>query len=80
MDQVQSRRAASSTLRYSMDGAGEAKNFQVSAPDVTCSLSFSANAKALLSTQYAQFDLPPTDLAKLDGPATIDGDSLQVSV
>ena len=78
MDEVQSRRASSSTLRYSMDG--EESAFHVSAPDVTCSLSFSANAKALLSSQYAQLELPSSELVKLDGPAIIDGDSIQVSV
>ena len=78
MDQVESRRVAASSLRYSIAGSG--KSFQVSAPDVTCSLSFSANAQALLSPQYAQLDLPASQLIKLDGPATIDGDSLQVSV
>jgi hypothetical protein len=78
MDEVQSRHASSSTLRYSIDGAANA--FRVSAPDVTCSLSFNANAKALLSSQYAQVELPPSELIKLDGPAVIDGDSIQVSV
>ena len=78
MDQVESRRAAASSLLYSIDGSG--RRFRVSAPDVTCSLSFSANAQALLSSQYAQFDLPASQLMKLDGPATIEGDSLRVSV
>jgi len=78
MEQVESRHVAGSSLRYSIGGSG--KSFQVSAPDVTCSLSFSANVQALLSSQYAQFDLPANQLTKLDGPATLDGDSLQVSV
>jgi len=78
MDQVETRRGASSSLRYSIDGLGN--SFQVSAPDVTCSLSFSANVQALLSRQYVQLELPANQLTKLDGPATIDGDSLQVSV
>jgi hypothetical protein len=78
MDQAESRRVVPASLRYSIDGAG--KNFQVSSPDVTCSLSFNANAKALLSSQYAQLDLPANDLPKLNGPAMIDGDSLQVSI
>lgn len=77
-DEVASHRLASAALLYSIDGAG--RGFQVSAPDVTCSLSFSANAKALLSSQYAQLELPPNELLKLDGPAAIEGDSLQVSV
>jgi hypothetical protein len=78
MDQAESRRASGAALKYLM--AGDIKGFQVSAPDATCSLSFSANAKALLSTQYAQMDLPPADVLKLEGPATIEGDALTVSV
>jgi hypothetical protein len=78
MDQVESRHAAGLSLRYSIDRLG--KGFQVSAPDVTCSLSFSANAQSLLSPQYAELDLPGNQLMKLVGPATIDGDSLQVSL
>jgi len=53
---------------------------QVAAPDVTCSLSFSANTKSLLSSAYAQMELPPGEVLKLDGPATIEGDALLVSV
>jgi hypothetical protein len=78
MDQVESRRILGSSLRYSIASSG--RSFQVSAPEVTCSLSFSSNAQALLSSQYAQLDLPASQLSKLDGPATIDGDSLHVSV
>ena len=78
MDQVESHRASAASLRYSIDASG--KSFQVSAPDVTCSLAFSANTKALLATQYVQLDLPAGELLKLAGPATIDGDALQVSV
>jgi hypothetical protein len=78
MDEVQSHRLTGASLLYSIDGGG--KNFQVSSPDVTCSLSFTANTKALLATQYVQLDLPATELPKLEGPANIAGDSLQVSV
>jgi hypothetical protein len=60
--------------------AGEAKSFQVSAPDVTCKLAFTANVKSLLSGQYAQMELPPDEMMKLEGPATIEGDALIVSV
>jgi hypothetical protein len=45
---------------------------------VTCSLSFSA--KSPLSDPLLLDELPRSELLKLDGPATIDGDSLQVSV
>ncbi len=78
MDEVESHHASAASLRYSMDTGG--KSFQVSAPDVTCSLAFSANTKALLATQYVQLDLPEGELLKLEGPASIDGDALQVSV
>jgi hypothetical protein len=47
---------------------------------VTCDLSFSGSATSLVSDAYAPQDLPETELAKLDGPATISGDALQVSV
>lgn len=57
-----------------------ANKFQVSSPDVTCSLSFDANATALLANPASARDLPETEVAKLDGPATMDGNTLQISV
>jgi hypothetical protein len=78
MEQVQIRKLAGTAVQYSIDSGG--KTFQISSPDGTCRLSFSANSKALLSSQYTQMQLPPGDLAKLEGPAVIDGSSLQVSV
>ena len=54
--------------------------FQVSAPDVTCSLAFTANVKSLLSSQYGQMDLPPTEMAKIEGKAVVEGDALTVPV
>jgi hypothetical protein len=77
MDEVQARKLAGGLL-FSFDGAG--KSFQVSSPDGTCSLSFSAQATSLLSAPFAARDLPDSELAKLEGPAVIDGDRLQVSV
>jgi hypothetical protein len=77
MDEVQTRKLNGGLL-FSIDGAG--KKFQVSSPDVTCDLSFSGSATSLLSDPYAPQDLPEGELAKLDGPATISGGSLQVSV
>src|ERR1700716_4079912 len=78
MEEAESHRLSISSLLYSVN-PGE-KSFQVSTPDVTCSLSFSANASSLLSSPYVLKDLPPAELIKLDGPATIDGDSLQLSL
>src|SRR4029077_8798783 len=77
MDEVQTRKLDGKLL-FSIEGAG--KKFQVSSPDVTCDLSFSGSATSLLSDPYAPQDLPASDLAKLDGPPTIAGDTLQVSV
>jgi hypothetical protein len=58
----------------------EAKQFQMSSPDGICSLSFNANATALLSSPFVAQDLPASELTKLDGPANIHGDTLEVSV
>jgi len=78
MDDSESRHAAGSSLVFSLDSGG--KSFHVSQPDVSCSLSFSAKTSSLLSDPALVDELPRSELAKLDGPATIDGDSLQVSM
>jgi hypothetical protein len=78
MEQVQLHRLAANSVQYSIDAGG--KTFQISSPDANCRLSFSANSKALLSSQYTQMQLPASELAKLEGPAVIDGSSLQASV
>lgn len=78
MQEAESRHAPGSALKFLR--GGEDKGFQVAAPDATCSLSFSSNAKALLSRQYAQMELPAGEVLKLAGPATIEGDALIVSV
>ena len=77
MDEVATERLKGS-LTFSLDASG--KNFQISSPDVTCSLSFSDKAAVLLVDPYVPLDLPQSELMKLDGPATIDGNTLQVSV
>jgi hypothetical protein len=77
MDQVESHRLSRSPL-FSFDGAAE--NFRMSSPDGTCSLSFNANATSLLAMPYLSQDLPQSELAKLDGPAVIDGNTLQISI
>ena len=78
MEQAESRHAQGSALRFLM--AGDSRAFRVSVPDVTCSLAFTANVKSLLSNQYAQMELPAEELSKLEGPATIEGDSLILAV
>jgi hypothetical protein len=78
MDEVESRKLKPGSLLFSFDPLG--KDFKVSSPDVTCSLSFSGENTSLLSDPYIAQDLPDSELAKLDGPAVINGDTLQVSV
>jgi hypothetical protein len=77
MEEVESHKQKGSMV-YSFDRLG--KSFQVSSPDVTCSLSFTAPATSLLSSPYAPQEVPQKELAKLDGPAAIDGSALLVSV
>jgi hypothetical protein len=77
MEEVESHKQKGSMV-YSFDRLG--KTFQVSSPDVTCSLSFTSPATSLLSNPYAPQEVPEKELAKLDGPAVIDGSALQVSV
>jgi hypothetical protein len=78
VDDAESHRAAGSSLVFSLDPAG--KNFRVSTPDVVCSLSFSKKTSSLLSDPLMMDELPRSELSKLEGPATIDGDSLQVTM
>jgi hypothetical protein len=79
MEQAESRRASESSLKFMMDRVDKVPHS--SAPDVTCSLSFASNLKALLApNQYSQMDLPPTEISKLEGPAVIEGDALTISV
>ena len=78
VDDAEGRRAAGASPVFTLDPGG--KNFHVSSPDVTCSLSFSAKTTLPLSDPLLLDDLPRSELAKLEGPATLDGDSLQVSV
>ena len=57
-----------------------AKNFLMSSPDGTCSLSFNANTTALLSSPFVPLDVPSIELTKMDGPANIHGDTLEISI
>jgi len=77
MQEVESRKLKGA-LAFSIDDTG--KNLQMSSPDVTCSLSFSAQATPLISEQIVSQELPLTELIKLDGPAAIEGDTLEIQV
>ena len=78
MDDAESHHKSGSSMVFSFDPGG--KNFKVSSPDVTCSLSFSAKTSSLLSDSLQVDELPRSELAKLEGPATIEGDLLQVAI
>jgi len=78
MEQAESRHESGSALRFLM--ASGSNGFHISAPDVTCSLAFTANVKSLLSNQYAQMELPAGEVLKLEGPATVEGDALIVAL
>ena len=47
---------------------------------MSCNLSFSGKATSLLTDPFVTRSIPATEIAKLDGPAVIQGNSLQVSV
>ena len=78
LDQAETLHITHGNFLYTFDQAG--RTFQVSSPDVTCSLSFNSRAASLLSRPFVQMDLPEEELRKLDGPAAISDQGLQVSV
>jgi hypothetical protein len=63
---------------FSIDPSGS--TLKVSSPDVTCSLSFNANASSLLIRPVLIEDLPLPELLKIDGPGSIQDESLQLEV
>lgn len=78
VEDAETRHTAEASPVFSLDAGG--KNFHVTSPDVTCSLSFTAKTSSLFSDPLMLDDLPRPELAKLDGPATLNGDSLQISL
>jgi hypothetical protein len=79
MQEAETHHGPGTTMLFSFDSDG--KTFKVSpSPDVTCSLSFNAQATALISDPYVSREMPAEEMAKLSGPATIQGDRLQVAV
>jgi len=79
MDDVKKARPVKSDKAvFSIDPSGN--TLKVSSPDVTCSLSFNARASALLIKPVLIEDLPLTELLKIDGPGSIQDESLQLEV
>src|SRR6266404_1867726 len=77
MDKAESARLNGKPV-FSIDPSG--KTFRMTSPDGSCSLSFDAKATALISTPYVASDLPQDELLKLEGPATIHDDILEVAL
>jgi hypothetical protein len=77
MDKAESARLNGKPV-FSIDPSG--KTFRMTSPDGTCSLSFDAKATALIATPYVASDLPQDELLKLEGPAAIRDDVLEVSL
>src|ERR1700678_1764183 len=61
----------------SIDPSGN--TLKVSSPDVTCSLSFNARSSALIKSAPIEA-LPLAELVKIDGPGSIQDESLQLEV
>ena len=77
MNQAESERLNGKPV-FSVDPSG--KSFTMTSPDGTCSLSFDAKATALIATPYVASELPQDELFKLQGPATIHDDVLEISL
>jgi len=78
VDDAETRKLSGASMLFSIDEAG--KGFKVSSPDVTCSLSFSAQASSLLSDPFVAQELPAGELLKLDGPASLKDNALEINV
>jgi hypothetical protein len=77
-DAKNARPVKSDKTVFSIDPSGN--TLKVSSPDVTCSLSFNARASALLVKPVLVENLPLIELLKLDGPGSIQDESLQLEV
>src|SRR5215468_1724762 len=78
MREADSHHEFGSGLRFLMSGSQ--RGFHVEAPDVTCSLAFTANVKSLLSRQYAEMEVPASEMSKIEGKAVVEGDALTIPV
>jgi hypothetical protein len=77
-DAKNARPVKSDKTVFSIDPSSN--TLKVSSPDVTCSMSFNARASALLIRPVLIEDLPLTELLKIDGPGSIQDESLQLEV
>jgi hypothetical protein len=77
-DARKARPIAEDKTVFSIDSAN--KTIKVSSPDVTCSLSFNSRNSSLLIKPVLVEDLPLDELLKIDGPGSIQDDTLQLEV
>jgi hypothetical protein len=63
---------------FSVDPSGN--NLRLTSPDVSCSLAFNGRASSLLIKPVLIEELPLAELLKLDGPASIQDESLQLEL
>lgn len=82
LEDAENRHQTGTTLRFFLGPEPAVQSFQqANSPDFTCNLSFSAQPANPADTLKPQAEtLPNAELSKLEGPATIAGDSLQVSI
>jgi hypothetical protein len=82
LDDAENKHQTGTTLRFFLGPEPALQSFQqLNSPDFTCNLSFSAQpANPAESLKPKTETLPSAELSKLEGPATIAGDSLQVSI
>jgi len=78
MNETENERAAGLPTLFSLEPW--VGNLRAASPDVTCSLAFNAKDSSLASDSVLLNDLPRAELAKVEGPARIDGDLLQITV
>jgi hypothetical protein len=78
VDEAESRHLTNTSMTYSFEG--QAKMFQISSPDITCSLSFNGRMSSLLARPATPIDMPDEERSKLNGPAMINEGDLQISV
>jgi len=77
LEDVKKIKAAEKVV-FSADSSG--KNFKLTSPDVSCSLAFNGRTGSLLIRPVVVEDLPLAELLKLDGPASVQDDSLQIEL
>src|SRR5579859_629241 len=77
MDKAESERLDGQPV-FAISPSG--RTFTAVSPDGTCSLSFVASAANRTPAAYIASELPQDELLKLEGPASIDDGSLQVSI